>query len=305
MIVGTARGSIVGLLAWQWRKLVLYVACASTIAFLRNYLEWAWLEIHPAPLTIVGGAIAIFVGFRTNSAYDRWWEGRRLWGQLVNSSRMLTTQVLAYLPASEPGAPTEPQRRLITRHLVWVHVLRCRLRDQDPWADPRIRDLLSEDERAQLADQSSPNHALIDRSLVELERMASAGEISELRLQSLDRTYATLLDVQGGCERIKKTPMPRGYGFIADRLIMIYGIVFPLALADDLALWVVPLDVLVCMAFLLISEVGRVLEDPFTMFYNGLPLTQLSAMIEANVRERMGDRSAPPVPIPDARGILM
>jgi putative membrane protein len=86
---------------------------------------------------------------------------------------------------------------------------------------------------------------------------------------------------------------------------MIYSLLFPAAIVSDLGLATIPVSVLVCLSFALISEAGRVLEDPFTMFWNGLPLTAMSATIEANVRERIGDADLPPIPKPDDQGILM
>ena len=115
-----------------------------------------------------------------------------------------------------------------------------------------------------------------------------------------------LLDIQGGCERIKKTPFPRGYVFIADRLVLYYAFLFPLAIVDHLSWYSVPINLLVTMSFWLIAEVGRVLEDPFTLFYNGLPLTAMSKTIERNLLEAIGqDSDLPEIPTVDARGILM
>jgi putative membrane protein len=85
----------------------------------------------------------------------------------------------------------------------------------------------------------------------------------------MDQTLCALTDAQGGCERIKRTPMPRGYGFIAERLLLVYSCVFPLCVVAELHWWTVPVNLVVCLGFALISEAGRVLEDPFTMFYNG------------------------------------
>ncbi len=99
--------------------------------------------------------------------------------------------------------------------------------------------------------------------------------------------------------------MPRGYGFIADRLILVYGCLFPLALVAHLGILTIPINVLVCLSFALISEAGRVLEDPFTMFWNGLPLSALSTTIELNLRQRLGETELPSMPAPNERGILM
>jgi putative membrane protein len=114
-----------------------------------------------------------------------------------------------------------------------------------------------------------------------------------------------LLDAQGGCERIKKTPFPRGYAFISERLVVAFGMLLPFAMVKDLGWVAVPINLLVCGAFALISEAGRVLEDPFTMFYNGLPLAAISTTIELNLRQRLGELDVPAMPVPDARGILM
>lgn len=295
----TTRGSVLRMLLWQWRKVVLFTASATAVAVLHRVFEIDHILIPTTPMLVVGAALGIFVSFRTNTAYDRWWEGRRLWGQLVNSSRHLATQVLTYLRRPEVA------REVTLRHVAYVHVLRCLLRDEDPWGDPHVARLLDAETRAALRSETSPTHALVHRQAQTLTAAADRGELDAHRLQSLDRTIAALLDVQGGCERIKKTPMPRGYVFIAERLILVYGTLFPLALARELGWTVIPISLLVCMSFALISEAGRVLEDPFSTFWNGLPLSALSLTIEANLRQRLGDVELPEIPRPDGSGVLM
>ena len=138
-----------------------------------------------------------------------------------------------------------------------------------------------------------------------LAHLLHAGALSDLRLQSFDRVLGNLHDAQGGCERIKNTPFPRGYGFIAERLVLAFGCLLPFALVRDLGWLTVPMNLLVCSSFSLIGEAGRVLEDPFTMFWNGLPLSALSKTIEINLRQRLGEVDVPALPQPDERGILM
>jgi ion channel-forming bestrophin family protein len=298
MIVGT-HGSVWGLLQWQWRKALLFIAAATVVTVLHKFFNIEDAFLPTTPVLVVGGALGIFVSFRTNSAYDRWWEGRRLWGQLVNTSRALASQAILYL-----RAPAQA-RAIVLRHAAYVHVLRCVLREQDPWADEHVARLLDAPTREALRGESSPTHALLHRQLAELTAENDAGGLDSLRLQSFDRSIAALLDVQGGCERIKKTPMPRSYGFIADRLILAYGMLFPLAMTQELGWLMIPVNVLVCISFALISEVGRVLEDPFTMFWNSLPISALSLTIENNIRQRLGDQDIPPIPGPVPPGVLM
>lgn len=303
MLVGN-RGSLLAMLRWQEHSIVLFAAAAGLVIACREVLGWHWLRISAVPVAVVGGALGIFVSFRTNAAYARWWEGRQLWGRLVNTSRLLCTQVLAYLPR-DGEVPSAIQRRLVEQQILYVHVLRCLLREQDPWSDPEVLRFSTPEQRAALAKESNPTHAIVHGQHVALARESDEGRLAALRLDALDRSLASLLDVQGGCERIKKTPMPRGYSFFAEQLIRIYSVIFPLAIVEELWITTIPVNVLVCLSFMMISEVGRVLEDPFTLFYNALPLSALSRTIETNLRQRLGDTDLLPMMKPSPEGVLM
>lgn len=297
----SSRGSVFRLLAWQWKNVFLFV-CFSTAVVLAHKFLCPELKLPALPLGVVGGAVGIFVSFRTNSAYGRWWEGRQLWGRLVNASRTLSSQVLAYLPATPEGR--EVATRMIRRHIAYVHLLRVALRLQDAKADADVSAFVAEEERG-LLEQSNPNHGLCHRNYEDAALAKAKGWIDTNQLLALDETLRTVLDVQGGCERIKKTPLPRGYAFISERLVYAFGILFPFATVADLGWWAVPVSTFVCLSFELIGEAGRVLEDPFNMYWNALPLGALSRTIEVNLRERLGERDLPPIPTPDANGILM
>jgi putative membrane protein len=297
------EGRVSGLLYWQQHNVVHY-AVAGLVAvalyeIFDRWLGWFSVDLPTLPLAIVGGALGIFVSFRTNSAYDRWWEGRKLWGRLINTSRHWSSQVTRYVADEALAAD------LVRRHIAYVHVLRCLLRKQNALEDPSVMRFTSEEERAWLATQSNQTHALLDKQLGIVTALADEGKLDGLKLHTLDESVRHLLDIQGGCERIKKTPIPRGYGFIAEQLIRYFSYLLPLALVADLHLLAIPINVMVCLAFMLINETGRVLEDPFTMFWNGLPLTNMADTIENNLRNRIGEDSLPAPAGPDSRGILM
>lgn len=309
------RGSIWGLLRWQWKAALLFaVASTAIVSFEHFFAHHAHHIVLPVtPVAVVGGAIGIFVSFRTNSAYGRWWEGRQLWGRMINSSRHFCTQILTYLPIPEHGAdqqppvPSELQQGMVRRQIAYVHALRVLLRNQSLAEDADFGAFVSDKEAERTIAESNPTHALLHTQMRLLVAESEAGRLDPLRLQSFDETIRALLDIQGGCERIQKTPFPRSYGFIADRLIMAYGILLPLGLIGQINNdWIViPLTILVCLSFALINEVGRVLEDPFTTFWPSLPLSALSKTIEINLRQRLGDAGLPGLPKQDARGILM
>ena len=202
--------SVTTLAAWQWRSLVGYAAAASFIVLIEKVLATDAVDLSPVPLTVIGAAIGIFVSFRTNSCYDRWWEARKLWGQLVNTSRLFAMQVLSY-PAGPRDELRPIQQRIVRRHIAYVHALRSSLREQDPTRDAEVIRYLEVDELARDADEPNLNAALLHHQLRELARLARARHLDARALQLLDRSIATLLDVQGGCERIKKTPFPQTY----------------------------------------------------------------------------------------------
>jgi putative membrane protein len=301
----TYEGSVFGLLQWQWRPLVLYMVAAAVVVIAEHFFDISAFLLPTTPVVVVGGAIGIFVSFRTNSAYDRWWEGRKLWGQLVNSSRHFASQVLVYLPR-DGGRASDLQRELIRRQIAYAHALRVLLRQQDLRNDGEFLAMLPDDPNG-ITRESNPTHALLHRQFERLTTEREAGRLGELPMQSLDDTLRALIDLQGGCERIKKTPFPRGYEFIAKRLTEAFGMLLPLGLVGSMDNdWVaIPLTALVCLAFTLIGEVGRVLEDPFTTFWPALPLSALSRTIEINLRERLGETDLPAMMVPDERGILM
>jgi putative membrane protein len=166
---------------------------------------------------------------------------------------------------------------------------------------------LEADEQEALREESNPTNYLLYQQFHDLHGLTTIDQLDGLRLQSLDLTLRALLDIQGGCERIRNTPVPPGYGFIATILIQFFSFLFPFAIVEDVSLMVIPINVLVCLSFALIGESGRVIEDPFSLFWNGLPLQNMADTIEHNLRNRLGEPESAltPIPGPDEHGVLM
>ncbi len=304
MLISTGNSGFVFtrvVFVWQWKFTLFFLLAAVIVTASFELLGLTFLELPTLPLAVVGAALGIFVSFRTNQAYDRWWEGRKLWGRMINESRHWASQVTKYLDDDTT------QRRLVHRHAAYVHALRTLLRKEDPFEDDEFtaRIEVAGDEIDALRAESNLTHALLDRQLDELVALNRDGTLNDFRLQSMDQTLRELINIQGGCERIKKTPMPPLYGLLANRLVEFYAVLFPLAVVAALSWWTIPVTLLVCTAFSLIAEAGRVLEDPFTAFMNGLPLSAISRMIEVNTRQRLGETGLPPMRTPTGFGVLM
>jgi ion channel-forming bestrophin family protein len=298
------RGSIYRLLVWQWRSVLLFTF-VGTVVTVAHEFQILRFKLPALPLGVVGGALGIFVSFRTNNAYARWWEGRTLWGRLINSSRHFALQVLAYLQPIPGLDLPEAKRSLILRHIAFVHAFRAHLRKQDVLADEHVQRLLPSPSRESLAGERNVPYAILHEQFAEIEDLSTRGSIDPYRLQGFDRLINDFIDVQGACERLKNTPMPRSYGFIAERLVWAYACLFPFSIVDEMSWLTIPANLLVCLAFSLIGEVGRVLEDPFNMFWNSVPISALSTTIEINLRQRLGDKDIPANPEPFPPGVLM
>ncbi len=269
------------------------------------------LPFSPTPFSIVGVALAILLGFRNNASYDRWWEGRKLWGGIVNASRALARQTTTLL---EPGI-TEPiaketagddslvaalQKEILYRHIAYVSSLRAVLRQQNVLEG--LEPLVPAEELAALAAQKNVPVALLQTNGERIAFARRAGLLSEERLARIDATLVELIGLQGGCERIKNTPIPAGYRVFTHRSVRAYCYLLPFGLVKQLGALTTVVVMAVSLVFLVLDTIGRLLEDPFTTGPNALPLTSITRNIEINLRQALGETDLPPAITPTALG---
>jgi putative membrane protein len=276
--------------------LLLDVAFAVTVSgmYAVHLVEY---DIVPAlPVSLVGAALGIVLGFRTNSAYQRWWEARTLWGGLVNSSRTLARQILAFSPNPEFG------REIVFAQIAYVHALRCHLRSEAPW--PELERRLPAAVVKGLRPERNVPAALLHLMGQRITSHADDGGIAELRLQRLDQTLTDLTNIQGGCERIKNTPLPRQYDYFPEIFIYVYLLMFPLSVVREVGLLTPLFSGVITFIFLVLNRIGKNLEDPFDNVIYGTPLLSLSRTIEANLLQQLGSEDLPE-PVHAKLGILL
>lgn len=274
-----------------WLGMTTVVALLAELLQLEFNLKF---PVTPVPFQIAGVALAIFLGFRNNSAYDRWWEGRKLWGGIVNQSRTFARQLLTLVvtPEAERAELTTFQKRVIYRHLAWTQALKQQLRGLDVFAE--IAPYLSAEEQAAAPAQKNVAAWLIHLQGKELAEASRRGWISEFRLEMVDRSLTELIAMQGGCERIKSTPVPTAYRVFTHHFTRVYVVILPLGLLDHLELAALPVLVGLSLAFLVLETLGRILEDPFTMTPNALALNAICRNVEINLRQQLGETELPP-----------
>jgi len=309
-LVFTYRGS-----ALQRVKLrllsVFLVACAVTVA--RDRFGLPHTTLSALPFTLVGFVLGVFLGFRTNTSYDRFWEGRRLWGQLVNESRTFARQAHVFLSNREPESATpadngtqhslvERQQQLVRRTVAFVHALRMHLRDGIDWAELG-RHLPPAEIEALKAHRNVPI-AILQTTGLQLRDAAHAGLLHAYHLPVLDQTLTAMTNIQGGCERIKQTPIPHSYTVLIHSIVALYCFGLPFGLVDTLHNWTPAVVLIVAYAFLGLDAVGDEIEDPFGSDVNDLPLRALSRNIEINLLQAIGEQDLPDPLRPDEHNVL-
>ena len=269
-------------------RLGLLLVFDTTIAGLYSLGGLTVLALPSLPLGMMGAALSIFLAFRTNSAYDRWWEARRLWGSLVNDSRTFARQVLTLVDrtAAESG-PNE----LVEWQIAYVHALRCHLRGQNPF--PEISGRLPPPLVAWLRTHRNVPLALLLHAGRQLRALFDAGRVDTFRFVQLDSTLTRLCDIQGACERIKNTPLPRQYEYFPRMLVGAYCLLLPFGLVEGMGLLTPLASTLVSFIFVSLESIGRDIEAPFENTVHDTPMSALSRTIEINLREAMGDARVP------------
>ncbi len=259
------------------------------------------IPFTPVPFQIAGVAIAIFLAFRNNSSYDRWWEGRKLWGSLTNTSRTFARQVMTFVDGSTEAGQAL-QRELVHRHIAFLNALRHQLRGEPPLEG--TAGLVPKEEQEALASQKNVAAWLVHQAGVRLADAVKRGLITEQRHVWLDMTLTELINHQGGCERLKSTPVPTAYRFFSHRFTRLFILVLPLGLVEQLGPFTIGTVVVLAFVFLVLDTIGRVLEDPFSLGPNGLALSAMCRNIEINLRQQLGETALPPAVVPEHRGVV-
>ena len=303
MVVSQNRSWLSTLLAFRgtalariWPRLLIsmLMSVCVTLAWYNGYFRDFTLSV--APFSLVGLALSIFLGFRNSASYDRYWEGRKLWGGLVNNSRAFARVALSYIsPATPEQGPSVDARKraLVLRQVAYVHAVRMHLR-----AEVDVEELgawLHADELQALRREVNVPAAINHATGLEVGALYREGHIPAQHVLPIDAALTLNTDYQGACERIISTPIPWLYTVLMHRLVAIYCFFLPLGLVKDLG-WATPIVVtIVAYAFYGLDGIGEEIEEPFGHDPNDLPLSAISRMIEVNLLQRIGETELPPL----------
>lgn len=260
-----------------WKELLYMGSFSVLLSFLiLTYFPNAGVLSQLATVySLIGFVISLLLVFRTNTAYDRWWEGRKKWGELVNDTRNLSTKIAAL-------ELEEPQRHFFMRMIGnFVFATKEHLRKGVHWDELQLTDA----EYGKIQHKTHVPLALVHLMQLRLKQLYSEGKVPDAYLFIIDKNLNALLDSLGACERIKNTPIPYSYSLFLKKFIFIYVTTMPLAFVINFGYFAALISTYVFYVLVSMEILAEEIEDPFGTDDNDLPTDQISQRIRGNVEE--------------------
>lgn len=268
-------------------RLGLLLILSLLVTYFHGIIFSFKIPLNPAPLTLFGFVLALFLGFRNNVSYDRFWEGRKLWGALLNTARSLTRQAMTLKNIMNDNVSVHDFVHLLS---AFVFALKHQLRGTD--ANEDLKSRLNEDQlKIIVASKYKP--AVIMRLLGEwVQKAKDENCLDSIQQARFDENFDKLSDILGGCERIVSTPIPYSYRVLLHRTVYIYCFLLPFGLVDSLG-WFTPLIVVfVAYTFVAFEAIADEIEEPFGTDANDLALNSMCIMIDETIHEMVGEQIA-------------
>lgn len=314
---------------WSKKPFILgfiYTALICAVAyFLQVRISLPW-----QPLSVMGIAVAFYLGFKNNSSYDRTWEARKIWGGIVNSSRSFGAASVAFIKGPDSD---QIIKEIIYRHIAWLTALRHQLRLGREWehSEDRIRGkyaptvcedytkglhkeligLMPDNEIEEAHSKSNMATQILANQSKRLQELRDLNYFEDFRHMEFHHHITDFYTDQGKSERIKNFPFPRQYASTAVWLTMMFCLLIPFGMMDVFTnlnkwtYWTCPfLSGLIIWIFFLMEKIGDYSENPFEGTYNDVPITSIARGIEIDLREMINDENIPD-PVKAENGFLL
>jgi len=273
-------------------ELVVILVYSLAIAVIHQWFLEVPISIPLAVPAVLGTVISLLLGFRSNQAYDRWWEARQVWGAIVNDSRTLARQVLNFTESQyEEDEVHQWRQRMVRRQIAWCYSLGQSLRRMNPVNG--LDKYLSRREIEVLSRFNNVPMALLDQHGKDLRRALEEGYINRYQQMEIDKTLTRLCDAMGKCERIKNTVFPSTYSLYIHFSLLLFIAMLPFGVIDYFGFLEVPLVVAISASFLLIEKMAIHLQDPFENKPTDTPMTAIAGTIERDLKQLMHDQDLP------------
>ncbi|NIG52837.1 bestrophin family protein [Chitinophaga sp. Cy-1792] len=287
-----SRLSLMQVFSFTWKVDLLLLVCCTIV----YYLDITWLKSHIAiPVSIsavLGTAIAFFVGFNNNQAYDRWWEARIIWGGLVNDSRSWARSLLQYYASDNPEQRQTTARNMVYRHLAFLYALKSALRNRP---DNYYHQYLSPEDLAQVQQETNIPNAILSLQARDLQKLKQTGTVDGFQFLEINDLLVKHTDSMGKSERIKSTVFPPNYVFFTKMFIWFYVIMNTMMMAETIGAWSILFGWAFGFVFHSTHLNGIALMNPFEYSPLAMPLDSITRNIEINLLQALGE---PEIPAP-------
>lgn len=261
-----------------WPEMLVLAIITFGICYLESYLiegDGMYLSDLTRVYTLIGFALSLLLVFRTNTGYDRWWEGRKKWGELVNNSRNIAIKI---------STTTNDQhvKQFFMRMIPnFSFALKEHLRE-----DVIVEELdLSDVERKEIESWVHKPSYITKMIYQRLNELKSAGDITDIEYLSIDMNLRNFSDIAGACERIKNTPIPFSYSLFLKKVIFIYVLTMPIAFVPLFSYWAILITLFVFYVLVSMEILAEEIEDPFGDDANDLPTDEICVKVRSNVKE--------------------
>ncbi len=270
-------------------ELLLVAGYAITIALFHHFFPSLRMSIPIAVPAILATIISLLLAFRSNQAYDRWWEARSIWGAIVNDSRTLARQLITFLDANTNASEEIEtfKKRYINRQIAWCYSLSQSLRGQNPYLRS-VDHLVDEEVQFTRRFTNMPN-SLLKLHGLDTRLAYKNGWMNDYQQVEIDRTLTRLCDAMGKCERIKNTIFPSTYSLYIHFCLYLFIALLPFGLIEYFGMFEVPLIIAIAAAFLLVEKMAIHLQDPFENRPSDTPTTAISQTIERDLKQMLND----------------
>lgn len=317
---------------WTYKPFVYGALYAGFVTIIFHYSNLN-LSLPWQPISVMGIAVAFYLGFKNNSSYDRTWEARKIWGSIVNNSRTFGAAVISFLNGENDS---DLKKELIYRHIAWMTALRYQLRLSRPWEhtkerikgryvpticeeyihrlDMELINYITEKEFQSYSSKANIATQIMAKQSKRLQELHDQNYYDSFRHMELHNLVLSFYEDQGKSERIKNFPFPRQYASTALWITLVFCSILPFGIIDTFAkvdvghhwmVWfTVPITALVVWIFFLMEKIGDYSENPFEGTYNDVPITNIARAIEIDLREMIDDENIP-APIQAENGFLM
>lgn len=266
--------------------IVLISSYAVVVGIFDQYGFLSKISIPIGVTAVFGTAVALLLGFRTNQAYERWWEARIIWGAIVNDSRTLVRQCVSFFERSNDSYEALVGE-MANRQIIWCYALGESLRKL-----PFSHRVIKYKESNKTEAFNIPN-ALLSQHSETLLVAKEKGMVNDFQQVQIDSTIARLCDSMGKCERIKNTVFPKAHSLLIHLIIYVFATILPFGLSDEYLAVEIGLTIGIPIIFIAIEKTSILMQDPFENQPLDTPMTDLAETIEINIRQMIGETDVP------------